>query len=139
MVELSPSINDTLAEQAAASMADAATQRGVEELMEKITPLIQGKRFHNVVDLLSMTSDVIDMADDAMIQKLMKGYDDAIGGAWTLGNAARYAQNEAGRLPVPTLIGLAKAVGSPDARRGLHFVILFLSVLGRQIEQAKEE
>ncbi|MDG2515838.1 hypothetical protein P7B04_24540, partial [Sphingobium yanoikuyae] len=33
----------------------------------------QGKRFDNVVDLLSLVSDGVAMVDDAMVQKLMKG------------------------------------------------------------------
>lgn len=32
----------------------------------------QGKRFDNVVDLLSLVSDGVAMVDDAMVQKLMK-------------------------------------------------------------------
>lgn len=32
----------------------------------------QGKRFDNVVDLLSLVPDGVAMVDDAMVQKLMK-------------------------------------------------------------------
>ncbi|ATQ68748.1 MULTISPECIES: DUF1641 domain-containing protein [Methylosinus] len=107
------------------------TARGVSELLEKASPLLQGRRFHNIVDLLSLVSDGVDMADDAMIEKLMKAYEEAIGAAWTLGNAARFAANEAATKPTPSLIGLLRTAGDEDVRRGLHFALLFLAALGR--------
>lgn len=120
-------------------LLDEATERGLKELLEKITPLLQGQRFHNVVDLLSLASDGVDMFDDAMVQKLMKAYEEAIGTAWALGNAARYAQNQTATLPVPTLFGLLRTAGNEDVRRGLHFALQFLAVLGRQMNNDEEE
>lgn len=120
-------------------LLDEATERGLKELLEKIAPLLQGQRFHNVVDLLSLASDGVDMFDDAMVQKLMKAYEEAIGTAWALGNAARYAQNQTATLPVPTLFGLLRTAGNEDVRRGLHFALQFLAVLGRQMNNDGEE
>ncbi len=111
---------------------DAATEEGLIALVDKIAPLLQGRRLHNIVDLLSLASDTVDMADDAMIQKMMASYEDVVGTTWMLTNAARYAQTEAGRLPVPSLIGLIRAARDEDVRRGLHFALRFLAVLGRQ-------
>lgn len=136
-----PDTHATLPETATAlsPLLDEATERGLRELLEKVAPLIQGKRFHNVVDLLSLASDGVDMFDDAMVQKLMKAYEESIGTAWALGNAARYAQNQAATLPVPTLFGLLRTAGNEDVRRGLHFVLQFLAVLGRQMNDDVEE
>ncbi len=114
------------------AFADEATEAGLVELANKLAPLIQGRRLHNVVDLLSLASDGVDMADDAMIQKLMMAYEDVISNAWMLSNAARYAANQAAVKPVPSRIGLLRAVGDEDVRRGLHFALQFLAVLGRQ-------
>lgn len=120
-------------------LLDEATERGLKDLLEKISPLIQGKRFHNVVDLLSLASDSVDMFDDAMVQKLMKAYEESVGAAWSLGNAARYAQNQTATLPLPSLFGLLKVAGNEDVRRGLHFVLQFLAVLGRQMDSPAEK
>ncbi len=120
-------------------LLDEATERGLKELLEKIAPLLQGRRFHNVVDLLSLASDGVDMFDDAMVQKLMKAYEESIGTAWAMGNAARYAHNQAASLPVPTLFGLLRTAGNEDVRRGLHFMLQFLAVLGRQMNDDVEE
>ncbi|WP_425087455.1 DUF1641 domain-containing protein [Stappia sp.] len=117
---------------------DEATEKGLADLLEKVAPLLQAGRFHNVVDLLSLASDAVDMADDAMIQKLMKAYEEGIGAAWSLSNAARYAQAEAATLPVPTLFGLLRAAGDEDVRRGLHFGIRFLAVLGSRMKDDGE-
>jgi len=109
------------------------TQEGLNDLMTKIEPLIQGRRLHNIVDILSFISDTIDMSDDAMIQKMMKTTDDAVGAAWTLGNAARYAAVQTANTSPPSLLGLLKAAGDEDVRRGLQFGLIFLSILGKQM------
>ncbi|QKK02981.1 MAG: DUF1641 domain-containing protein [Pseudomonadota bacterium] len=120
------------------AFSDAATEEGLIELADKIAPLIQGRRFHNVIDLLSLASDGVDMADEAMIEKMMAGYEDLVANAWMLSNATRYARNEAARKPVPSLIGLIRAARDEDVRRGLHFALQFLSVLGRQAAPAED-
>lgn len=120
------------------AFADEATEAGLIDLANKVAPLIQGRRFHNVIDLLSLAADGVDMADDAMIQKMMSGYEDLVSNAWMLSNAARYATNEAARKPVPSRIGLLRAAGDEDVRRGLHFAIQFLAVLGRQMDRGAE-
>lgn len=66
------------------AFADKATEAGLIDLANKVAPLIQGRRFHNVVDLLSLVADGVDMADDAMIQKMMSGYEDLVSNAWML-------------------------------------------------------
>lgn len=121
------------------AFADQATEAGLIDLANKVAPLIQGRRFHNVVDLLSLAADGVDMADDAMIQKMMAGYEDFISNAWMLSNAARYATNQAARTPVPSRMGLLRAAGDEDVRRGLHLAIQFLAVLGRQSARGAEE
>lgn len=121
------------------NVMDEATEQGLADLMVKVAPLLQGRRFHNLVDLASLASDGVDMFDDAMVQKLMKAYEEAIGSAWALGNAARYAAAKSADTPVPSLLGLLRVAGNEDVRRGLHFALQFLAVLGRQIEDGKDE
>lgn len=137
---MSESMTDTskkaLAAEASKTIAsmDEATERGLIELMEKLAPLLQGRRFHNLVDLASLASDGVDMFDDAMVQKLMKAYEESIGAAWSLGNAARYASAQTANAQIPSLFGLLRVAGNEDVRRGLYFVLQFLSVLGRQMK-----
>ena len=123
----------------ASAFADEATEEGLVDLANKLAPLIQGRRFHNIVDLLSLAADGVDMADDALIQKMMVAYEDLVSNTWMLSNAARYAANTAARQPVPTRLGLLRAAGDEDVRRGLHFALQFLAVLGRQTARGADE
>ncbi|MBK0327579.1 DUF1641 domain-containing protein [Rhodobacteraceae bacterium F11138] len=121
------------------AFADEATEAGLVELANKLAPLIQGRRLHNVIDLLSLASDGVDMADDAMIQKMMAAYEDVVSNTWMLSNAARFAANQAAQEPVPTRLGLLRAIADEDVRRGMHFVLQFLAVLGRQTAAGVDE
>lgn len=117
------------------AILDPATEQGLMELLEKIAPLLQGRRFHNLVDLASLASDGVDMFDDAMIQKLMKAYEEGIGAVWALGNASRYSAAQVAMAGTPpSLFGLLRLAGNEDVRRGLHFALTFLSVVGRQMK-----
>ncbi len=116
---------------------DPATLQGISALVEKLAPLLQGRRFHNLVDLLSAISDVVDMADDAMVQKMMKGYEDVIAGAFNLNNLMRYASTQAGAEEEPPTVwqSLRRLNRDADARRGLAMALAMLGLLGRQVRQ----
>lgn len=116
---------------------DPATLEGMDALAEKLAPLLQLKRFHNLVDLLSAASDVVDMADDAMVQKLMKGYEDLAAGAFNLNNLVRYAGAQAGAEKQPPTVwqSLRRLNRDEDARRGLAMALAMLGQLGRQARQ----
>lgn len=118
------------------AIMDEATERGVMELLEKAAPLLQGRRFNNIVDLASLVSDGVDMFDDAMVQKLMKAYEETVGAAWSLGNAARFAAAKTSDAQPPSLFGLLRMAGNEDVRRGLYFALTLLSVLGGQMKNA---
>ncbi len=113
---------------------DPATLEGMAALTEKLAPLLQLKRFHNVVDLLSAVSDVVDMTDDALVQKMMKGYEDLAAGAFNLNNVMRYAGAQAGAEKEPPTVwqSLKRLNGDADARRGLAMALSMLGQLGRQ-------
>ncbi len=116
---------------------DPATLQGVADLIGKLAPLLQGRRLHNLIDLLSAVSDVVDMADDAMIQKLMKGYENVVAGAFNISNAMNYASAQAGSEQEPPSLwqSLRRLNGDTDARRGLAIGLAMLSLLGRQARQ----
>ncbi|MCK9533332.1 MAG: hypothetical protein M0Q98_01400 [Pseudomonas sp.] len=116
------------------ALQDEATLAGLADLLEKLAPVLQGRRLHNIVDLLAATSDVVEMTDDAMLQKLMALYEDGIGSLWMLSNALRYASAQAGSsAKAPTLWQSVKKFNqSDDARRGLDVVTNILAELGRQ-------
>ena len=113
---------------------DPATLEGMAALTEKLAPLLQLKRFHNVVDLLSAVSDVVDMTDDALVQKMMKSYENLAAGAFNINNVMRYAGAQAGAEKEPPTVwqSLKRLNGDADARRGLAMALSMLGQLGRQ-------
>lgn len=113
---------------------DPATLDGIASLVGKLAPLIQGERFHNLVDLASALSDVVDMTDNAMVQKLAQDYENLAAGAFNMSNSLRYASAQAGASEQPpTLWQTIRALnGDEDARRGLAVVISLLGLLGRE-------
>jgi len=115
-------------------LQDPATLEGLSDLITKAAPIIQGRRLHNIVDLLAATSDVIEMADDNMVQKLMALYEEGIGGAWTISNALRYAAAQAAHDETPPTIwqSMRRLSKDEDARRGLSMAINLAAELGRQ-------
>lgn len=119
-------------------LQDQATLDGLSDLIMKAAPIIQGRRLHNIVDLLAATSDVTEMADDAMVQKLMALYEDGIGGAWTISNALRYAAAQAAHdEPRPAIWqSMRRLSKDEDARRGLSMAINLAAELGRQAKAA---
>lgn len=116
------------------ALQSQATLEGVADLLEKVSPLLQGRRLHNIIDLLAAVSDVVDMTDDAMVQKLMTLYEESIGGVWALTNALQYASVQAAEEEVPP--GLWKILrrlnNDENARRGLVTAINLMAELGRQ-------
>ncbi len=114
-----------------------ATLQGISDLVGKLAPLLQGQRLHNLVDLASAVSDVVDMADDAMVQKLMKGYEGVAAGAFNITNAMNYASAQAGAEKEPPTVwqALRRLNRDEDARRGLSVAMSMLSLLGKQARE----
>ncbi len=123
-----------------ADLNNQATLDGISELISKLAPLLQGNRLHNIVDLVAAVSDVIEMADDAMVQKLMKGYEEAVAGAWNLSNIARHSAAQAGSVETPPTLwqGIRQFNRDEDARRGLLVAMNVLGAVGRQARIAGE-
>ncbi|MDN3553092.1 hypothetical protein QWY74_06365 [Halomonas almeriensis] len=116
------------------ALQDPATLEGAASLIEKVAPLLQGERLHNIVDLLAATSDVIEMTDEAMVQKLMALYEESIGGVWAVSNAVQYAAAQSGAEEVPPTLwkSIRRLQNDENARRGLDTTINLLAELGRQ-------
>ena len=109
-----------------------ATLESLDALLDKLAPLIQGQRFNNLVDLASALSDVVAMADNAMVQKLARDYENLAAAAFNLNNAFRHATAEAGQGEPPTLWQTLRQFNrNEDARRGLAMVVSLLTLLGR--------
>ena len=119
-------------------LQDKATLDGMSDLITKVAPLLQGRRLHNVVDLLAAISDVIEMSDDAMIQKLMAFYEGGVANIWAISNAVRYASAQAAQADTPPTVwqSFSQLRNDEDARRGLDMTVKLMAEIGRQARAA---
>lgn len=117
-----------------------ATVAGIESLIGKLAPLVQGERLHNLVDLASALSDIVDMADNAMVQKLARDYENLAAAAFNMNNAVRYASAQAAAESEPPSLWqtLRRFNRDADARRGLATVVALLALLGRNARYAQQ-
>ncbi|MGO3742651.1 DUF1641 domain-containing protein [Kerstersia sp.] len=110
--------------------------QGLAELVGKLEPLLAGRRLNRIVDLLSVTADLVDMSDAYMIEKLAKAYEETTGALWTAGNAVRMANAQVSQMQeTPSLFGLVRMARDEDVRRGLTFMLSVAGVLGKQMAQ----
>lgn len=113
----------------------ASAEEGLKELIEKVDPLLAGRRLNRIIDVMSVVADVVDMTDDYMLEKLAKGYEESIGGLWNAGNVVRMATNEVAHMKdVPGIIGLIKEANTPDTRRGLMVLLTAAKIIGKQAQ-----
>jgi uncharacterized protein YjgD (DUF1641 family) len=102
-------------------------------LMAKLKPLIDGGRMDNLIDLLSLVSDIVDLLDAPMVEKLAQLFEDATVATWTVSNAVRAAKADNAKSEQPPgFYQLLKLLREPDTRRGVGFVLKTLNVIGRQ-------
>ncbi|EJM86035.1 DUF1641 domain-containing protein [Pseudomonas sp. GM60] len=116
------------------AIGTADRSEGLKALMAKLQPLIDGGRLDNLVDLLSLTSDMVDLLDAAMVEKLARLLENATATTWTLSNAVRMAHAEVAAAPEPPgVYALIKLLNEPDTRKGVAVVLKTLNVIGRQL------
>jgi len=115
-------------------VVSAANTPGLNALLAKLQPLIDGGRLDNIVDVLSLVSDIVDLLDAAMVEKLAKLFESATATTWAIGNTVRQAKAEVCANPEPpNVLALIKLLNDPDTRKGVAVVLKTLNVIGRQL------
>jgi len=121
-------------------LSNPGAQEGLEELVEKLEPLLAGRRLNRIVDVLSVVADVVDMTDDYMVEKLCKSYEEVVATAWMAGNITRMASNEVRQMEQPpSSWELLKSAKDPDVRRGLAFMFKVAQGVGKQMSHPLPE
>ncbi|WP_143492418.1 MULTISPECIES: DUF1641 domain-containing protein [unclassified Pseudomonas] len=107
---------------------------GYIALMARLQPLIDGGRLDNIVDLLSLLSDLVDLLDEAMVEKLALLFEQAAASSWAATNTLRLARAETVmQAKSPSLYTLLKLLNDRDTRKGVAIVLKTLNVIGRQL------
>ncbi|VEA71896.1 Uncharacterized conserved protein [Serratia rubidaea] len=106
-------------------------------LMEKLSPLLASGRLDNVVDALSLTSDLVDIADNALVDKLAALFDDLTSAGWEGGMALKMVYSELQQNEQPaTLRGLYALLRQPETLLGLMLVLRTLNIIGGRLRAA---
>lgn len=110
-----------------------------EHFAEKIAPLLQLKRLDNIVDLLSLVSDMVDILDAGTVEKLSNAFEDTLTPVWEFSTAYNMAKMEAvyddKSHNFRSVYSLLK---DPDTLRGISTVLRTLQIVGSRLSQAKE-
>ncbi|MGV8637248.1 DUF1641 domain-containing protein [Pseudomonas aeruginosa] len=124
--------------QADTTLFPEQTRESLQALAVKLQPLIEGHRLDNLVDLLSLLSDIVDLLDPAMVDRLAQLFEQVTSVGWSVGNAVRVAKAELLREQPQSLKDLLRLVRDADTRRGLELVLGSLRGLGRKLTAEQE-
>ncbi|MBG0620921.1 DUF1641 domain-containing protein [Enterobacter roggenkampii] len=105
-----------------------------EQLLKSLAPLMAGNRLNNLVDLLAVVADLLEMADNAMVEKLAGVFDDVVTVGWEGGTALRMAWGEqVNREGDISLRQLFTMLNDPDTRRGIMLLLRVLQITGQRL------
>lgn len=113
---------------------NASEQASLAPLLDKLQPLLAGGRLDNVVDLLSLLSDLVDIADNALVEKLSGVFEDLVAAGWEGGMALKMAhtelQSDSSSANFRSLYALLR---QPDTLLGLMLVLRTLQIIGQRV------
>nr|WP_314267361.1 hypothetical protein [uncultured Moellerella sp.] len=106
---------------------------GTEHLIEKLSPLLALKRLDNIVDLISLISDLIDITDNSTIEKLSNSFEDALVPIWEISTAYNMSKmeilHEERKYNFRTVYSLIK---DPDTLKGVFLILRTLQIIGNK-------
>ncbi|WDF86796.1 hypothetical protein [Serratia ureilytica] len=115
------------------STVHAADLQSLAALLEKLQPLLAGGRLDNVVDLLSLLSDAVDIADNALVEKLAGVFEGLVTIGWEGGTALQMAHSELQLNPPPASFrALYALLKQPDTLLGLTLLLRTLQIIGQR-------
>ena len=111
---------------------------GARALADRLGP---GRgRLDNIADLLSLASDLVDLLDQSMVEKLALLSEQATSAAWIAANTLRDAHARTLREErPPSLTGLIGLLRDEDTRRGMAVALRALQTLGRQMKAQRQD
>lgn len=105
-----------------------------EQLLKNLAPLMAGNRLNNLVDLLALVADLLEMTDNAMVEKLAGVFEDVVTVGWEGGTALRMAWGEQiNREGDVSLRQVFSMLNDPDTRRGIMLLLRVLQITGQRL------
>ncbi|CAI1966019.1 MULTISPECIES: hypothetical protein [Serratia] len=116
---------------------NASEQASLAPLLDKLQPLLAGGRLDNVVDLLSLLSDLVDIADNALVEKLAGVFEGLVAAGWEGGMALKMAHTELQSDPSSANFrSLFALLRQPDTLLGLMLVLRTLQIIGQRVRSS---
>ncbi|HGN1708055.1 TPA: hypothetical protein ACKRTE_003981 [Providencia rettgeri] len=106
---------------------------------EKLAPLLQLNRLDNIVDLLSLISDLIDITDNSTVEKLANSFEDTLAPVWELGTAYNMAKmEEIYNSKNPNFRSVYALLKDPNTLRGINIILRTLQIMGSRLSFPQE-
>ncbi len=113
---------------------DLSQAQPLDALLAKLDPLLATGRLDNVVDLLSLLSDITDIADNALVEKLAGVFEGVVAAGWEGGMALKMAHSELQLNSSPANYRSVYALlRQPDTLLGLMLVLRTLQIIGQRL------
>ncbi|MEX2976438.1 hypothetical protein AB4J97_05805 [Serratia fonticola] len=113
---------------------DSSQAQPLYALLAKLDPLLATGRLDNVVDLLSLLSDITDIADNALVEKLAGVFEGVVAAGWEGGMALKMAHSELQLNSSPANYRSVYALlRQPDTLLGLMLVLRTLQIIGQRL------
>ncbi|HEM6843012.1 TPA: hypothetical protein U2I35_003668 [Providencia stuartii] len=121
-------------------LIELLNSESVDHFAEKISPLLHLKRLDNIVDLLSLVSDLVDILDLGTVEKLSNSFEDTLTPAWELGTAYNMAKMEAiYDDKTHNFRSVYSLLKDPNTLRGISILLRTLQIMGSRIPQSNEK
>lgn len=121
-------------------LIELLNSESVDYFAEKISPLLHLKRLDNIVDLLSLVSDLVDILDLGTVEKLSNSFEDTLTPVWELGTAYNMAKMEAiYDDKTHNFRSVYSLLKDPNTLRGISILLRTLQIMGSRIPQSNEK
>lgn len=121
-------------------LIELLNSESVDHFAEKISPLLHLKRLDNIVDLLSLVSDLVDILDLGTVEKLSNSFEDTLTPVWELGTAYNMAKMEAiYDDKTHNFRSVYSLLKDPNTLRGISILLRTLQIMGSRIPQSNEK
>ncbi|MCW2258042.1 uncharacterized protein YjgD (DUF1641 family) [Providencia alcalifaciens] len=123
-----------------AKLIELLNSESISHLADKITPLLQLNRLDNIVDLLSLVSDLIDILDSGTVEKVSNLFEDILTPVWELETAYNMARMEAiNEDKVYNFRSIYSLFKDPNTLRGISLLLRALQIVGSRLPQYHEQ
>ena len=110
-----------------------------DHFADKLAPLLQLNRLDNIVDLLSLISDLIVITDNSTVEKLANSFEDILAPVWEFGTAYNMAKmEEIYNSKNPNFRSVYALLKDPNTLRGISTVLRTLQIMGSRLSSPQE-